>query len=536
MKVKQEIIEICKNTNPSGISSKLKSNKNFKEEIDNYNINWDTSSFSEKVYLYINDLTPPHCECKNKTKFISLSKGYNKFCKSSCEFAKKQQVKKRLDTQIRNGGIGLANRKTKEKANNTLKEKYNIQNPGQIEDHKLKMKSNNPMQDKSTIENIRKNCIKNHNVDWHSKRVDVKNKTKKSIIEFYGIDNVSKINYSENTLNTLDNKEKLLELYNSKSINEISEYLNVSLTTIYNYLLKHDIREKSQVVAEQQIVNFLHSIGITNIQQRTRKIIKPYELDIFLPEYNIAIEHCGLYWHSHNNGFTRYYHYNKWKKCQEKNIFLITMFEDEWIKKRKICENRIIHALQKNKKEKGARNLTIKEIFEKDIVYNFLDNYHIQGRSKYSIALGAFDNNELVSLMTFSFPRKYMNQQYIELSRFVTNGKSYPGVGNKLFKHYIKKFNPDIIISMCDIRWGNGNFYKFLGMEFISHTSPNYWYFGDKSDKLRRWYRYYFNKKVLLNKYPCYKDKNYSEWDIMQDLGYNKIWDCGNFKFQWSKK
>jgi hypothetical protein len=45
---------------------------------------------------------------------------------------------------------------------------------------------------------------------------------------------------------------------------------------------------------ETEIVSFLSENNISHIQSN-RTIIKPYELDIYLPDYNIAIEFNGLY-------------------------------------------------------------------------------------------------------------------------------------------------------------------------------------------------------------------------------------------------
>ncbi|MFW6130771.1 MAG: hypothetical protein ACOC56_06250, partial [Atribacterota bacterium] len=53
------------------------------------------------------------------------------------------------------------------------------------------------------------------------------------------------------------------------------------------------------------------------------------ELDIYLPDFNIAIEYNGLYWHSELNGKDRNYHLNKTNICENENIQLIHIFEDE---------------------------------------------------------------------------------------------------------------------------------------------------------------------------------------------------------------
>jgi len=65
----------------------------------------------------------------------------------------------------------------------------------------------------------------------------------------------------------------------------------------------------------------------------------PLELDIYLPEINLAIEYNGLYWHSYglNNisekqndlEFQKNRHLDKIIKCSEKNIELIHIFENQ---------------------------------------------------------------------------------------------------------------------------------------------------------------------------------------------------------------
>jgi very-short-patch-repair endonuclease len=64
------------------------------------------------------------------------------------------------------------------------------------------------------------------------------------------------------------------------------------------------------------------------IIENSRKIIQPYELDIYIPKKKIAIEFNGLYWHSSERK-EKDYHYQKYKKCKEKGIKLIQIFEDD---------------------------------------------------------------------------------------------------------------------------------------------------------------------------------------------------------------
>jgi len=81
---------------------------------------------------------------------------------------------------------------------------------------------------------------------------------------------------------------------------------------------------------EKDLLRYIRSIYSGKIKVNTRQIISPYELDIYIPEKNIALEFNGLYWHSHNRLKSKEYHKNKSQICLSKNIKLINIWEDEW--------------------------------------------------------------------------------------------------------------------------------------------------------------------------------------------------------------
>lgn len=115
--------------------------------------------------------------------------------------------------------------------------------------------------------------------------------------------------------------------------------------------------------AQDDLVSFICDIKDIQITVNSRSIIHPYELDIYLPEYNIAIEYNGLYWHSEDNIQDKNYHLNKLLLCEKKGIRLIQIFEDEWLYRQHIVKSRIKHILGKNKEVSlGARECYIKEI------------------------------------------------------------------------------------------------------------------------------------------------------------------------------
>lgn len=277
---------------------------------------------------------------------------------------------------------------------------------------------------------------------------------------------------------------------------------------------------------EIEIKTFIKSLDV-KIIENTRKIIKSFELDIYLPDHKIAIEYNGLYWHSEIYK-DKNYHLNKTQLCSEQDIQLIHIFEDEWLNKQDIVKSRLKNILGLTQKRVYGRKCEIKEVSTKQ-AREFLINNHLQGYSNSSIRLGLYYENKLVSLMTFGNLRKILGQNKkensYELLRFVNElDTSVIGGADKLFKYFIKNYNPKEVISYADKRWSVGNLYEKLGFEFVHDSKPSYFYIINKERK----YRFNYRKDLLVK--DGY-DKAKSEHDIMLERGIYRIYDSGNKKY-----
>jgi hypothetical protein len=119
-----------------------------------------------------------------------------------------------------------------------------------------------------------------------------------------------------------------------------------------------------------------------------------------------------------------------------------------------------------------------------------------------------------------------------ELSRFATNfNAKYPGLASKMYKYFINKYIPNKIISYSDIRWNTGKLYENLGFKFQYNSAPNYWYINQN---FQRQHRFGFRKSVL-NKLLEDFNPEITEYENMLNNGYDRIWDCGNSKWEWGK-
>jgi hypothetical protein len=102
---------------------------------------------------------------------------------------------------------------------------------------------------------------------------------------------------------------------------------------------------------------------------------------------------------------------------------------------------------------------------------------------------------------------------------------------SKLLSSFIKSTNPKKILSYADKRFSTNkdSVYDKCGFVYCGDSSPNYWYVK----KLERKHRFSFTKSRLIKQGF---DKTKSEWEIMKSRGYDRIWDCGNLKYEWTKK
>ena len=82
----------------------------------------------------------------------------------------------------------------------------------------------------------------------------------------------------------------------------------------------------TESTGELEICQYLDELGVSYVR-RTRKIIAPRELDIFIPSHNIAIEYNGSIWHSEWAGKLKNYHLDKYDDALAKNIRLLQIFD-----------------------------------------------------------------------------------------------------------------------------------------------------------------------------------------------------------------
>jgi hypothetical protein len=326
-----------------------------------------------------------------------------------------------------------------------------------------------------------------------------------------------------------------------KSIELIASELRVSITPVKKYLKSHGIdglidgRQRntqgviilSDYEALESLYDYVASIYSGEIIQSNRSVLNGSELDIYLPEKQLAIEYNGLYSHCHRPHESREslikgrnYHLKKTLMCKEKGIRLLQFFSDEWLTKRPIIESVIASKLGLNSRLYARKcSIEIIETHEKNM---FLNENHVQGEDKSRIKLGLSHDGDLVGVMTFCKSRFSGDYEW-ELSRFACRrGVNIVGGFSKLLKEFRRSYGGSII-SYADLRYSDGGVYYKNGFELIRTNSPSY-YYVDGNYRTRH-HRMKFQKRLIGADDSC------TEYEHVRALGYHRIYDCGTLAF-----
>lgn len=524
-------------------------------------LNFKISKYSQLLFHYENNMIDyPICKNCNSfnMRFIGFESGYKSGCSKHCailisrpigiEVRRKNTLEKYgvkhttqlkdVQNKMKNSNLSKfgteyasQNTEIKNKIKITNRIKYGCDLPLQNEDIKNKMISNftnkwgvnNPTKSIDIRKKIKENNLNKYGTEWQISSVETKLKIRESQYNFIFDKIINK--YGKN-LNIISYEDNLIKIKCDKCN---SNFL-ISSNLLYQRYLKHEIEiclncnplNNHISSGHLEIKDFLQSLDI-KIDVNCRNIINPYELDIYLPDYKLAIEFNGVYWHSELQK-DKSYHITKYKMCLDKGIHLIQVWEDDWKIKKDIIKSIIKSKIGKIQSI-GARMCEIKEVSNKESK-EFLYKNHIQGWCISKYRYGLYYQNELVSLMTFSKSRKNLNGDgnSFEITRFCNKlDLQIIGSMSRLYKRFLNDINPNIIISYSDNDLFNGNSYKNIGMEFAG-ISQNYWW----CNGYKRYNRWNFRKDKLIKQGF---DKNQSELKIMLSRGWFRCYGSGNKKF-----
>lgn len=293
---------------------------------------------------------------------------------------------------------------------------------------------------------------------------------------------------------------------------------------------KYGLSTEYRSYLEMEIAKYISDNYTGQVINNTRGILdNNRELDIYLPEINVAFEVNGDYWH--NDEHANYeYHKAKVLECKNKGIRLINIYEYEWLYNNKNIKQLIINAISV-KNIIYARDTELCDISD-DEAKMFLEQYHYQGYAKALINLGLKYKNRLVALMTFGRPR-FNNDVDFEIIRLAfSNDIGIVGGAEKLFKAFLNKTNKPSILSYCNIDKFSGTVYEKLGMTLDGYSKPGYVWVNHKTNSVLQRYQTQKDKLIKLG----LGDASETEDEIMKRNRYMKVYNSGNARYIYDNK
>jgi len=478
------------------------------------------------IWHYRNQKPIPQCqECKKRTvSWNPTTKEYRPFCSPQCSNRNKDKKQKVEDSQQQNGGHPSIRVESVSKRKATNKRRYGVENA--LSCPKIREKAKNTL-------------IKKYGVDCYAKTEAAKARAKR----FY-TDNPSHFQnmaqkrtetlrnsnqYSDNYRSTIlkrlgfENKQKF-EKYlinenhvKKRTASEIAQDLNIGVSSVCKWFERFNISLKYYYtsMSELAIGEFLESNNVSIIKN-DRTIIEGPELDIVIPCKKVAIEYCGLYWHSEDFK-DKNYHFNKWKMCVDRGVQLLTIFEDEWIQNAALIKRMLLHKLNLTTENIYARKCNVKEIDVSD-AKSFLKQNHIQGYASGSTYIALEFEGTFCAVMVFKRSGGGML-----LNRYATS-KPVVGGFSKLLTYYEKNYKPKWIDSFSDHRWATGAVYEKCDFKEIKKVPPDY-YFVKGENRIHKFnMRHITSEKLDRNKYSINAGA--------RKLGYKKLYDCGKTKYR----
>lgn len=287
---------------------------------------------------------------------------------------------------------------------------------------------------------------------------------------------------------------------------------------------------------EEEIFRFLSIFCHT--EQRTRQVIKPKELDIYVPP-GLAVEYCGEYFHSvKSKQDAENRHFVKYKRCQELGIRLLTIYESEWQQRKSAIKRLLRHAVGKGKGSLMARKCDLKRVLPHE-AKDFYEAYHPQGGQGSGEHYGLYWKNKLVACMRFSFGANDRGQaeRVWTLTRYATRIQ-VAGGASRLFNAFLQEHQPSLVKSFSDNRYFSGGMYEQLGFKLEQELKPDYAVYHPalgllpKTSYQRKNIQKRLDQLKIDHVYGHQTDPR-SESEMIKFMGAGKLYDCGKKKWVW---
>ena len=472
---------------------------------------------------------------------------------------KAEEVKKKIaETNVSKFGSAnpLANKEIREKANKTIQETYGVSSTLLLDSVKEKIKQTckerygveNPILNPEIKEKAKKTTIDKYGTLAVLRIQEIKQKSAETSLRKYGVSNPAMI--SEEEIITRLKEFGIKPLERIVNMAPGIEYTGVCLSCGKEFTFHFSSGKptvcrfcnRNLIKLERQLTNFLTLQGI-RVQQHLKPEWLDYkELDLYLPDYKIAIEINGALthnsdWHPFDSRSPKSPSYHKFKseKCLEKGISLIHLWE-HWDHAKAI--NFLKSRLGLFDEVIFARNTEfIVESFSS--VNDFIEESHIHGNIPASYYYSLRYKGQIVYAASF----RRTSASSVELTRLcVKQGIKVIGGAEKIMAHVLPKLKADGFTELTSFAYRDltpnpeNSVYSHLGFNFRGFTSPSLFYYVHRT--LR-------TPNGIIIRPGIYSRLKFQIFRVKQELGFSedfktqdlkslhvfRVYDSGNLRF-----
>ena len=350
------------------------------------------------------------------------------------------------------------------------------------------------------IEKRKLTLVEKFGVDNYFKLPEMQEQINQARLEKFGYRNVGQRFVPKESLAILNDAELFKVAVTDLSFEAAARKLGTSATTISLHVAKHGIEHLTNKgvgsVDQDELSDWLESLNL-KVERNNRRIIAPKELDIVIPEFKLAIEFNGIYFHSEISGAKgEDYHLQKTTLCESNGFKLIHINSIVYKNNPKLIKSLIFSNLNLNRKIHG-RKCEVIQVAQLDAA-NFLSENSLNFSKESELYFGLTFKSELMQVIGLTKVDDWI-LDYCCSKQLVT----VVGGMSKLLAYFSRSFNPVKLTASIDRQFFNGNSLAKVGFKKIQVTEPR---------------RFATDYKSL------FEESNSNAVDY--------LWDCGDSKWE----
>jgi len=319
--------------------------------------------------------------CKKPKQKLDVKKGFGLFCSKECRENNKElfynhQTQSKIKSNLKKYNVKnvMQVKDIKQKQEQTMLQKYYVKVPLHNKAIKkkflYKLKNTTQIEKNKKIKKFRKTLIEKNKKTSKKDKLETKQQLRKTHID---------LNKTLKNKHFWDNKKFIEDTFLDDKkyikIHKFQKFFGCSNSIVYIQFKRLKIKyNKSSGYSqkEKDVVNFISTFYKKDIIENIKGIINnKYELDIYLPDINLAIEYNGEHWHCCKNDKNflknKYRHHKKTIMCHDKNIELIHIYENFYEKE----------TLEYIKEKISAYNFKLNKNYKEPEILYYHNNYPI---------------------------------------------------------------------------------------------------------------------------------------------------------------